>query len=185
MKFVTKRFATTRRIVASLLLAIMTSASGSAYAANCLPDNCVGPCNYEELLVDTRFSYDCPNWVKSNSKIHRVRVGTNWLMELSGIASLSQTVSTGSYVSMDMAFDVHIIKTNPGTERLYVEIMRGSTVLETVAVIYPQSTQTLYSMYIENYSNDSIKIRFRYAGGAAPGDTVYRVDNATMFGYFY
>jgi hypothetical protein len=145
---------------------------------------CLGPCNYEELLFDTRFSGNCPQWVWSNSNAHRVKIGTNWWAELTASSDVSQTVATGSYRAIQVHFDIEIVPANPGTELLYVEIMRGSTLLETVAVIYPESTRTSYSAYLGNYSNDSITMRFRYAAGTAPGNTIFRVDNACMWGYF-
>jgi hypothetical protein len=182
MKLTGKRFATTRRLIASLLLAIMSTAS--AYAT-CATDICLGPCTYEELLVDTKFSGNCGEWVRSNNvNLSRVQNGSNWLYELRGSGYLTQNVITNTYSSMDIGFDCFIIKTNPGTERLYVEITRGTTVLETVAVIYPNATQTDYGMYIANYSDDVITVRFRYEPGSAPGDTKFRIDNAVLFGNF-
>ena len=171
---------TFKQVITMIMLAILTAAP--TYAS-CGPDICLGPCNYEELLFDTRFSGNCPEWSWTGAA-GRVKVGSNWLAELSGTGSVSQTVSTGDYSEMDVAFQVYVNSTTPTTARLYVEILRGSTVLETVAIIYPQSNTTYYSMYIGNYSNDNITMRFRYQAGTNPGGTVFRVDNATMFGGF-
>lgn len=171
--------AAVRSLVATFLLVIMST--GSMYAS-CGPDNCVGPCTYEEIIWDTTFLGNCPQWVWSGSA-HRVQVGSNWLAELYGNGNFSQTVTTYTYTHMDMAFDLSIVKTNPGTEKLYVEIIRNTTIAETVAVIYPSATQTDYSFPIDNYSNEMINLRFRYKPGTAPGDTVFRIDNVVMFGY--
>lgn len=176
---------TLNRVLASILL-LMTMMTAPTYADACGQDICLGPCNYEELLYDTKFNADpvtCPKWIWSGSaQRQKLTNPTNWVAKLYGSGDVTQTVSTGSYSAMDVAFQVTISSTTPGTERLYVEILRGSTVIETVAVIYPNATQTDYSMSIGNYSNDNIKMRFRYGVGAAPGNTIYRVDNATMFG---
>lgn len=167
------------RFAAIMLLVLSTLPS---YADYCAPDTCLGPCNYEELLSDTKFSGTCPQWSWTSGTTQRVKIGSNWLAELSGTGSVSQTVSTNTYSEMDVAFQVYVNSTTPTTARLYVEILRGSTLLETVAIIYPQSNTTYYSMYIGNYSNDNITMRFRYQPGTAPGGTVFRVDNATMYG---
>lgn len=173
--------ATLRRFIASITLAILTTVP--TYAG-CFPDNCLGPCTYEELLVDTTFNSNCTEW-KWTGSAHRITVGSNGLAELPGSGSVYQTVSTNSYASMSVAFDVAISGTTSGTERLYVEILRGFTILETVEVFYPNDASGTYNLPIGNYSNETnLKMRFRYVSGTAPGNTVYRIDVAGMFGSF-
>jgi len=168
-----------QRVFALMCISVMLAVHASA---SCGPDNCLGPCNYEELLWDTRFSGNCPQWNWSGST-RRVKIGTNWSAELYGSGSVDQTVTTNAYSSMSVAFDVQVVVGSVGTERLYVEILRGSTILETVAVVYPTTSQTYYySVSIANYSNDVIAIRFRYNPSTAPGNTIFRIDNAVMFG---
>jgi len=87
---------------------------------------------------------------------------------------------------MEVGITVQVVVANPGTERLYLEILRNGTLVETIAVLYPTTSQTYYyDTSIDNYSNDVITMRFRYHNGAAPGNTIFRVDNATMFGFYY
>lgn len=169
--------ATLKRLITTFLLAVMTT--GSAQAA-CVPEGCLAPCNYEELLVDTGFQNNCPDWQWTGSS-QRIQSGNDYEAELYGSGTVSQSIGTSTFSGMTIEFDLTMVKNNPGTERLVVEIIRYTTIVETAAVIYPSSNQTHFVLPIGNYSNDWINIRFRWKPGTAPGDTKFRIDNACLF----
>ncbi|HEX6642509.1 MAG TPA: hypothetical protein VF215_15430 [Thermoanaerobaculia bacterium] len=171
-----------QRILASLLL--LTMIVTPAYAG-CGQDLCLGPCTYQELIYGTTFNTNCSQWVYSGTGNAWEKVGNNGWAKLVGTGDVSQTLAiTDSYSHMELAFDIPKVVSSPGTERLYVEIVSNGSVVETVAVIYPNTSQVNFSAAIGNYSLQTVAIRFRYSAGATPGNTVFRVDNAAWFGYY-
>lgn len=176
-----------QRILASLLL--LTMIVTPAYAG-CGQDMCLGPCTYQELIYGTTFNTDCsvstpPRWFYTGSGNAWEKIGTNGWAKLVATGDVSQTLGiSGSYSHMELAFDIPKVVSSPGTERLYVEIVSNGSVVETVAVIYPNTSQVNFNVAIGNYSLQTVVIRFRYSAGATPGNTVFRVDNAAWFAYF-
>lgn len=178
---------TQQRILASILFVTMIVAGVPAYAG-CGPDTCLGPCTYAELLSSTTFNSACPGtWVYAGSGNvwEKPSPGNNGWAKLSGAGDVRQTVPiTTSYSSMELAFDIVKVVATPGTERLYVEVLQNGSIAETVAVIYPNTAQVNYNVGINNYSGSNVQLRFRYVTGSAPGNTVFRVDNAAWFAYY-
>ena len=64
-----------------------------------------------------------------------------------------------------------------GTERLGVEIMNsaGSSILETVATIYPGDGNHRYQIDTSNYAGQTIRVNFRYYIGMSPGSTDFSI----------
>lgn len=176
---------TRQRILASILFVTMILAGAPAYAG-CGQDMCLGPCSYQELLYSTTFNFNCPQWVYSGSANAWEKVGSNGWAKLAGAGDVRQTVPiSGSFSHMSVGIDIVKVVSTPGTERLYIEVVNNGLVAETIAVIYPNTSQLSYSVGIGNYqSYDSVQLRFRYEPGSAPGNTIFRVDNAAWWAYF-
>jgi hypothetical protein len=166
-----------------LVLTLVFSMTPQLQAA-CAPDACVGPCTYEEILYETKFTTNCIYWNWSGGA-SRVQLGTKWKAQFSSTGTLYQVQGTDVYSSMEMAFDFErVAGGTPGTERLVVDLMIGANVVETVDMFSPSDTSGYYTYNTGNYSLTAITTRFRYVPGVAPGNTVFRVDNVTLWGIY-
>jgi len=166
-------------LIVSLVLAITPGAR-----ASCQTDSTPAPNVYEEIMVDTKFNNNCIDWVKTGSAT-RNQVGSDWEIEFDGTGTLTQTQAAGTYTGgMTMAFQVTVISGTPGTERLKLQIVQGTQVMEEVREISPSSSSDTYYDDIDNYSDEAISVRFKFEPGASPGTTKFRVDNVQVWGFF-
>jgi len=170
----------------SAILLILTAIAAAVplQAQTCMPDLAFGGYDCVEYLTDTHFSKDRQCWSYSTNGAAPGTRGTAKVADLfsnGGRVSQQITIGTNPYDDTTLGFDFWATATTAGTERLYVEIING-TVPETLLVLYPNSSQTYYTLRPANdYTGDTITVRFRYAGGVAPGDTKFQIDNAAYW----
>lgn len=82
---------------------------------------------------------------------------------------------------MEVSYELVVIPSNPGTERLRVEILIGFTIVETIDIHSPSSSGGLLTVPMANYAGQTITLRFRRVAGSAPGGTTFRIEKAHLF----
>jgi hypothetical protein len=163
----------------SLVVAVMLV--GAVAHAQCGPDACVGPCNYQEILNDTSFIYDCPDWVLGGYA-NRVYAGpgNGYYISMTAGSTLYQnvTVPTGYTFAHDVGITINVVNNgSPGTEHLSLRVIRQSdgAILETIASFYPSSSSGTFSYAIGNYGGQNVRIEAVVNSGRLTGDTEFQV----------
>jgi hypothetical protein len=141
----------------------------------------------EQLLYDDQFGENCPLWVKFGNAVW-TNVSGDAVVQIVHAGSVYQQFTPRQDIrSMDMTTTVKAVTNEPGTERMLIEIVRAAdnTLLETVAIIMPGSGGISDYFDLNNYAGQPIKLRYRVLPGRYPGDTVFQVTSALVWGWGY
>jgi hypothetical protein len=186
-----KRLWGPRSVPAKLLVVTLVAlfANMPLYAI-CAPDGCgIGPCIYSELLYDTNFENNCPQWVYSFAQ--NACLNGDCYAELWGTSAyVKQTVAVPVHTQSEIGFQFSMANNqNPGTERMTVEILSGSTVIDTVAVFRASISQGgwySYPLDLSAYEGQNITVRFRrsIALFGNDGGTDFRITAAYVWVYY-
>lgn len=169
-----------------LAATLVVPAAHAACSTELLP----GPPLCSELFYDVHFAQACNAWVFSGDGATKNTTQGNSYAQLENslISSFfEQTVAVvaapNGGTDLSMGFNVNMVGSYPGTERLQVEIRStGGTLLQTVASVSPSSGSGRYDYTLpSSYVGQTIKVRFRYVRHSAPGDTQFRVTYAQFF----
>jgi hypothetical protein len=164
-----------------VLLALL--ATPAAYASCTLLGGASPPIS-DALVYD--YSFDdsgCSAWVASG--LASAGYGDGYF-ENYGPGTLYQDVVIGrAYSSYSLSFDVSMIGSSPGLERLRVEICNTSgSVLETVEILSGSDADGRYDLPIGDYDNQTIRLRLRRASTSFDGDTEFVVHWINIWGMY-
>lgn len=160
-----------------VVLVVAVIANAPIASATCPTPGCQvgGPPYCNQYIANPMLVHGC-GWNKPSTAGYVDLTGTSFL---SSDTFVVPAFDTGD---LEVYYEVEVIPgSNPGTERLRVEIVSGSFLIN-VGFFTPSDTGGVFSVPID----DSCKsmpclLRFRRSSGTSPGDTTFRIQSGFLF----